>query len=98
VLVRVYAPQRQRLKALLGSPGPLRIWLNGQHLHARDEVRLVPGKDQEPPSEASDEEVPLELEAGWNTLVFRVGLGTELDRFCLTIKALHEAGLLRTTP
>jgi WD40 repeat protein/serine/threonine protein kinase len=81
VLVRVYSPHNQRLTARLGASGPLQVWLNRRPVHRRDEVRLAPAADGEP----ADEEVLLELEAGWNTLLFRVGLGTGPDRFGLAL-------------
>ncbi len=73
-LLRVYSPREQPITALTASPGPLRFWHNGLLIHQR-EHGLPPGAD--------DEGVPLTLRAGWNTLLFQVGLGTGMDRLCL---------------
>jgi WD40 repeat protein/serine/threonine protein kinase/tetratricopeptide (TPR) repeat protein len=70
-LLRVYSPREQAVAALIGFPGSLRFWLNGRLQHEVEGAR---------PPEADDDAVPLTLRAGWNTLLFRIGIGTGKDR------------------
>jgi WD40 repeat protein/serine/threonine protein kinase/tetratricopeptide (TPR) repeat protein len=73
-LLRVYSPREQALAALVGCPGSMRFWLNGQLQHEATAPR---------PPEADDDAVPITLRTGWNTLLFRVGIGTGKD--CLSL-------------
>jgi tetratricopeptide (TPR) repeat protein len=74
VLVRLYSPYEQPVAALIDSPAKLRCWLNG-----RLQPEAAPGR----PPDAEDDARPMTLRAGWNTLLFRVGLGTGKDRLSL---------------
>jgi WD40 repeat protein len=77
VLVRVYSPREQAATALTHSTGSLCFWLNGRLLHAADGPPLPDRKTA----------VPVALRAGWNTLLFTVGLGTQTDRLSLWLDA-----------
>jgi WD40 repeat protein/serine/threonine protein kinase/tetratricopeptide (TPR) repeat protein len=77
VLVRIYSPGEQPVAALIGASGALRFWHGGEVLYQVDR-----GRPQE-----DDEGVPVTLRAGWNTLLFKVGMGTASDRLCLWLSA-----------
>ena len=69
-LLRVYALREQPVTARLGSSSSYRLWLNGRPVRESPSVR---------PRDGDDERVPLDLRAGWNTLLFQVELGGEQD-------------------
>jgi pentatricopeptide repeat protein len=77
-LLRVYAPRQQPVVALVGATGAHRFHLNGSLLHEAK---------QKPSPEGEDKGVPLTLRAGWNTLLFEVGLGKGANRLCLWLSA-----------
>jgi WD40 repeat protein/serine/threonine protein kinase/tetratricopeptide (TPR) repeat protein len=77
-LLRVYSPREQPIAALVGSTGSLHLWHNGRLLYEVERGRLPEGED---------EGVSLTLRAGWNTLLFKVGIGTAADRLCLWLSA-----------
>jgi WD40 repeat protein/serine/threonine protein kinase len=66
-LLRVYAPEKQPVAILLRSGNGVRLWLNGRLVH-----------EQPAPRQAlSDRDaVSATLDAGWNTLLVKVGTGT----------------------
>jgi WD40 repeat protein/tetratricopeptide (TPR) repeat protein len=76
-LLRVYSPREQPITALINCSEPLHFWHNGDLLHQVDGGRPL----------EDDEGVPLTLRAGWNTLLFKVGLGTPTDRLCVRLSA-----------
>jgi WD40 repeat protein/serine/threonine protein kinase/tetratricopeptide (TPR) repeat protein len=77
-LLRVYSPEEQRITALIGGSGPLLFWQNGQRLCDAHETRVA---------QTADEGVPLLLRAGWNSLLFKVGIGTATKRLCVRLSA-----------
>jgi WD40 repeat protein/serine/threonine protein kinase/tetratricopeptide (TPR) repeat protein len=77
-LLRVYSPRDQGITALIGRSGPVGFWQNGQRLYHADETRVA---------QTEDEGVPLLLRAGWNSLLFKVGVGTATNRLCVRLSA-----------
>jgi WD40 repeat protein/serine/threonine protein kinase len=77
VLVRVYSPREQVATALLDSTGDLRLRVNGTVVKELKATR---------PPRTEDEPVSVTLKAGWNTLLFRVGVGEEQDQLRLWLR------------
>jgi WD40 repeat protein/serine/threonine protein kinase/tetratricopeptide (TPR) repeat protein len=77
-LVRVYSPREQTITALIGRSGPLCFWQNDLLHHKAEDRR---------PPETEDEAVPLILRAGWNTLLFKLGVGTATDHLRVRFSA-----------
>jgi tetratricopeptide (TPR) repeat protein len=76
-LLRVYSPHAQPVAALLDSTHARGLWVNGQLLDKKTQV----------PTDGQDDAVLPPLQAGWNTLLFKVDLGTPTDRLCLWLSA-----------
>jgi WD40 repeat protein/serine/threonine protein kinase len=77
VLVRVYAPREQPVTAQLGCSSGYRFWQNG---------RLVRESSSARPQDQDDEQFPLTLRAGWNTLLLQVEVGIERDWVSLMLE------------
>jgi hypothetical protein len=73
-LVRLYSPREESVTAQLDSTGDLRLRVNG--------VVAMEMKVAQPPR-TEDEAVAVTLQEGWNTLLFRVGLGEQQDQLRL---------------
>jgi WD40 repeat protein len=69
VLIRLYAPTACRAVLLVGADDGVRVWLNGNAIHEH----LAP-RSAAPESDA----VPVEIRAGWNSVVARVANVTGL--------------------
>jgi WD40 repeat protein/tetratricopeptide (TPR) repeat protein len=76
-LLRVYSPRKQLITATMGLTGSFDFWQNGLLLHQVDRKRPL----------KSEEDVPLVLRPGWNSLLFKVGIGAPTDRLCLRLSA-----------
>lgn len=61
---RIEVPKKQKARVSLGSDDSITLWLNGQKLLEKDVAR---------PAEADQEQVTLELKAGKNDLLLRIG-------------------------
>jgi hypothetical protein len=61
--LRVYSLDKQPVEVLVGSSGPVRLWLNGKQVHE---------KTASGPAAPAQDTVPVTLEVGWNTLLARV--------------------------
>jgi type 1 glutamine amidotransferase/HEAT repeat protein len=69
VYIRTYlwSPIERKARMEVGSRDGVKIWLNGELIHAKDVVRAVtPGEDI----------VPVTLKNGWNALMMKVDHGT----------------------
>lgn len=71
VLVRLYSPREEFVTARLDSTGDMRLRVNGAVVKEMKAVQ---------PDQAKDEAAAVALREGWNTLVFRIGLGDQLDQ------------------
>jgi WD40 repeat protein/serine/threonine protein kinase/tetratricopeptide (TPR) repeat protein len=61
---QVYSPVEQTAALLLGSDGPMRVWLDDQVVYER--LRKRTARD-------GDDVIPVALKPGWNRLLTRVG-------------------------
>jgi HEAT repeat protein len=60
---RVWSPQEQKAQLELGSDDGVKVWLNGQLVHANNAVRpTMPGQDK----------APVTLKKGWNPLLVKL--------------------------
>ncbi|HVR02919.1 MAG TPA: hypothetical protein VMT47_12355, partial [Polyangia bacterium] len=62
VVAFAHSPRDQDVALRLGSPGPVKVWVNGALVHARDVVRS-PAFDQDA--------APARLRVGWNRVVVK---------------------------
>lgn len=63
---RVWSPKEQKAQIELGSDDGVKVWLNGQVVHANNAVRATtPGEDK----------APVTLKEGWNPLMVKLTQG-----------------------
>jgi len=60
---RVWSPKEQKAQLELGSDDGVKVWLNGQLVHANNVVR---------PAEAGQDKAPVTLKEGWNPLLVKL--------------------------
>ena len=76
---RIYVPKAQRLKLELGTDDGVKVWMNGEVVHAKNVARGVkPGEDK----------VHLKLEEGWNVLMLKVTQGSGDWGACARLRPL----------
>jgi len=61
--VFVHSPKQSRMKLLVGSDDGIVVWVNGTKVHSHDVLREV---------SLDNDEIPVTLHEGWNTLLFKV--------------------------
>jgi putative membrane-bound dehydrogenase-like protein len=62
-LTQVFSPATQKVRMLLGSDDPMKVWLNGAIVHTHGGGRkAAPDQDQ----------VPVTLKEGWNSVLIKV--------------------------
>jgi WD40 repeat protein len=66
-MTRIYITERQSAGLLLRADDQVRVWLNGELIHSREEEREAI---------RDDEVLEITLEAGWNDLLFKVANNT----------------------
>lgn len=66
VRTNVWSPKECKAQLEVGSDGGLKVWLNGELIHAKEAARTVtPGEDV----------VPAVLKQGWNSLMMKINNG-----------------------
>jgi len=63
---RVWSPKEQKAQLELGSDDGVKVWLNGQVVHANNAIR---------PAEAGQDKAPVTLKEGWNPLLVKLTQG-----------------------
>jgi hypothetical protein len=72
----IYSPEERPARLELGSDDGVKVWLNGQLIHANNAARaLQPGSDK----------VDVTLHAGWNPLLLKVTQYTAGWEFCVRL-------------
>ena len=78
VRTRVWSPQAQAARLDVGSDDSIKVWLNGQVVHERSEIRgHTPLQDH----------VPVTLTEGWNTLLIKITQCTGAWGFSAAIRS-----------
>jgi WD40 repeat protein len=81
VLVRLYSPREEVVTARLDSTGDMRLRVNGA---------VVKEMKATQPPRTEDEAVAVMLREGWNTLLFRVGVGEQQDHLCMWLSGTRR--------
>lgn len=79
---RIHSPKTQEVQAWLGSDDSVKVWLNGERVHAHLDHR---------PLKADQDRFRVTLNAGWNAVMVKVGQGTGEWAFCLRFRSLDGA-------
>ena len=89
---RVYVPSATKAKMEIGSDDGVKIWLNGQVIHTNNVMRGA--------ARAQDV-VEVDLNAGWNTLMFKITQGGGDWKACCRIRSadgFHIEGIRIEAP
>ena len=81
---KVWSEKEQKVRLEMGSDDGIKVWLNGQLVHANNATRGVnPGEDK----------ADLTLKQGWNTLMLKVTQGGGEWSVCVRIRKLDGSKL-----
>jgi hypothetical protein len=83
VLMRLYSPREELVTARLDSTGDMRFRVNGAVIKEM--------KAAQPPR-TEDDAVSVTLREGWNTLLFRVGVGEQQDQLRMGLTRRQTSG------
>jgi HEAT repeat protein len=74
---RVWSPKEQKAQLELGSDDGVKVWLNGQLVHANNVIR---------PAEAGQDKAPVMLKEGWNPLLVKLTQGEGQWALCVRFR------------
>jgi hypothetical protein len=77
VRTRVYSPKEQKAQLEMGSDDGVKVWLNGQVVHANNATR---------PAEPGQDKAEVTLKEGWNTLMLKVTQSGGQWAFCARLR------------
>ena len=81
---KVWSEKEQKVRLEMGSDDGIKVWLNGQLVHANNATRGVnPGEDK----------ADLTLKQGWNTLMLKITQGGGEWSVCVRIRKLDGSKL-----
>ncbi len=75
---RVWSPNEQKAQLELGSDDGVKVWLNGQLVHANNAVR---------PTECGQDKAPVTLKKGWNPLLVKLTQGGGQWSLCVRFRS-----------
>ncbi len=75
---RVWSPKEQKARLELGSDDGVKVWLNGQLMHANNATR---------PAEPGEDKVEVALKEGWNPLLVKLTQGGGQWALCVRLRA-----------
>jgi len=74
---RVWSPKEQKAQLELGSDDGVKVWLNGQLVHANNVIR---------PTEPGQDKAPVTLKEGWNPLLVKLTQAQGQWSLCLRFR------------
>lgn len=86
---RVHSPKQQEARLDLGSDDGIKVWLNGEVVHANNALRGM---------KAGDDRVPVTLHEGWNTLLLKVTSDSGGWAACARVRAPDGSRLPEVYP
>lgn len=88
---RVWSPKEQKAQLELGSDDGVKVWLNGQLVHANNAVR---------PAEPGQDKAPVTLKEGWNPLLVKLTQSQGQWALCVRFRSPDGSKLegLKTEP
>jgi HEAT repeat protein len=81
---RVWSPKEQKARLELGSDDGVKVWLNGQLVHANNATR---------PAEPGQDKVEVTLKEGWNPVLVKLTQGGGQWALCARIRGLDGGKL-----
>lgn len=75
---RVWSPKEQKARLELGSDDGVKVWLNGELVHANNATR---------PAEPGQDKVEVTLKEGWNPLLVKLTQGGGQWALCVRLRA-----------
>ncbi|MBN1509571.1 MAG: HEAT repeat domain-containing protein [Sedimentisphaerales bacterium] len=81
---RVWSPKEQKAQLELGSDDGVKVWLNGQLVHANNVIR---------PTEPGQDKAPVTLKEGWNPLLVKLTQGDGQWSLCMRFRSPDGAKL-----
>jgi hypothetical protein len=81
---KVWSDKSQKVRLELGSDDGIKVWLNGQLVHANNVTR---------PADPSQDKVEVTLKQGWNRLLLKVTQGGGEWAVCARLRRLDGSKL-----
>ena len=75
---RMWSPKEQKARLELGSDDGVKVWLNGQLVHANNATR---------PAEPGQDKIEVTLKEGWNSLLVKLTQGGGQWALCVRLRA-----------